>query len=286
MVATSVSQARTCISTFQSPFQSGNGCYASILISLSVRFSSGQWLLPTVLPRYCVLHQSVFSSGQWLLPCLPAQCYPAFSPLFIGAMVATSDSNCCSRLRRQSPFSSGQTLVAHALPTFFQSPFHRGNGCYFGGERVLWHVRRLSVPFSSGQWLLPWLLTFMLLVEDTFSPLFVGAMVATYNRRMYQRSFSPLFIGAMVATKFIHEWAGNLLAWTFSPLFAGQWLLLRSFMSAFSPLFVGAMVATNPADFLNEKTFSPLFSGQSDEKLASGTSPFSPLFIAAMVATS
>ena len=65
-----------------------------------------------------------------------------------------------------------------------------------------------------------------------FSPLFIGAMVATYS--FYQLtdlsiaiSFSPLFIGAMVATKMqcredIHM---NV---------------------AFSPLFIGAMVATSP----------------------------------------
>ena len=60
-----------------------------------------------------------------------------FSPLFIGAMVATSTGR----------------LTGWVAPVF-QSPFHRGNGCYF--DRTPNRLGRpgLSVPFSSGQWLL------------------------------------------------------------------------------------------------------------------------------------
>ena len=62
---------------------------------------------------------------------------------------------------------------------------------------------RLSVPFSSGQWLLPVLQKLGRVPEQTFSPLFIGAMVATGigpGSRPTTQSFSPLFIGAMVAT--------------------------------------------------------------------------------------
>ena len=68
----------------------------------------------------------------------------SFSPLFVGAMVATS-------IDRDILDS-----IAH-----FQSPFRRGNGCYFDVS-----------PFQSCLWFV------------SFSPLFVGAMVATL---MYHR---------------------------------------------------------------------------------------------------
>ena len=63
--------------------------------SLSVPFSSGQWLLPS-----CYL--------------LESEAVKTFSPLFIGAMVATYHHYCSPR---------------HTIPTF-SPPFHRGNGCY------------------------------------------------------------------------------------------------------------------------------------------------------------
>ena len=59
-----------------------------------------------------------------------------FSPLFIGAMVATME-----RTRRDRD------------QQVFQSPFHRGNGCYSLQITGI-HFVTLSVPFSSGQWLL------------------------------------------------------------------------------------------------------------------------------------
>ena len=86
----------------------------------------------------------------------------------------------------------------------FQSAFHRGNGCYswvvaqkprfgvafsplFIGAMVatpLWWTRSslcdpLSVPFSSGQWLLLVEIFSKRIAVSTFSPLFIGAMVAT-----------------------------------------------------------------------------------------------------------
>ena len=63
--------------------------------------------------------------------------FPPFSPLFIGAMVATA-----------------MEIPSGGFRCIFQSPFHRGNGCYFtmacGDDSDI----DLSVPFSSGQWLL------------------------------------------------------------------------------------------------------------------------------------
>ena len=60
----------------------------------------------------------------------------AFSPLFIAAMVAT-------------------IVVRVDAKTFrhFQSAFHRGNGCYMP-RQIRRRARRLSVRFSSRQWLL------------------------------------------------------------------------------------------------------------------------------------
>ena len=57
--------------------------------------------------------------------------------LFIGAMVATI----CR-------------FLMHPQLDYFQSPFHRGNGCYglFSDDNP--DTSSLSVPFSSGQWLL------------------------------------------------------------------------------------------------------------------------------------
>ena len=130
------------------------------------------------------------------------------------------------------PFSSGQWL----LPTTstmasctkgFQSPFRRGNGCYGLNSDGKLSYPNLSVPFSSGQWLLLNKLHSQFLNAITFSPLFVGAMVATPTPAPIAAPFgpfSPLFVGAMVAT------SRNLSVSNFSP--------------AFSPLFVGAMVAT------------------------------------------
>ena len=87
----------------------------------------------------------------------------AFSPLFIAAMVATANAlGCGTRIR------------------YFQSAFHRGNGCYY-------------FPYEKIE-----------AAMDTFSPLFIAAMVATqWRRREYRKRlspFSPLFIAAMVAT--------------------------------------------------------------------------------------
>ena len=89
---------------------------------LSVPFSSGQWLLLDKgkdLPRNLRRSLSVpFSSGQWLLRKLYQRVRKlwilqlAFSPLFIGAMVATIDRLCkLSTSGLSVPFSSGQWLL-------------------------------------------------------------------------------------------------------------------------------------------------------------------------------
>ena len=152
------------------PFSSGQwllpsgmrrGCH--VLAELSVPFSSGQWLLPWDKPRRAGSSKRLsvpFSSGQWLLLCsllrLRLCCRlsvpfssgqwllrnilvrgrgmiaHAFSPLFIGAMVATG------RLNERRLTAVGA--------------FSRGNGCYCNPFAYAHIV--LSVPFSSGQWLL------------------------------------------------------------------------------------------------------------------------------------
>ena len=82
-----------------------------------------------------------FSSGQWLL----------LNPKMIGSK---------SMKILSVPFSSGQWLLLNYIPDQlimelnFQSPFRRGNGCYYGVSLSEIYIRRLSVPFSSGQWLL------------------------------------------------------------------------------------------------------------------------------------
>ena len=76
-----------------------------------------------------------FSSGQWLLLASKRSVEIPRLPLFIGAMVAM----------RSEP---------DAVKCIFQSPFHRGNGCYSKQSVIL------ALIFA-------------------FSPLFIGAMVAT-----------------------------------------------------------------------------------------------------------
>ena len=44
-------------------------------------------------------------------------------------------------------------LLSHSLSVRLIA-FHRGNGCYPRTNRAGTHRQRLSVPFSSGQWLL------------------------------------------------------------------------------------------------------------------------------------
>ena len=61
-----------------------------------------------------------------------------FSPLFIGAMVATFILMIRSTIVTsfQSPFHRGNGCYSNAVTNAkiaddFQSPFHRGNGCYY-----------------------------------------------------------------------------------------------------------------------------------------------------------
>ena len=111
---------------FQSPFHRGNGCYGGPHIEVNTRDKT-------------------------------------FSPLFIGAMVATrlNSEGITQSQAFQSPFHRGNGCyyencigIGAGLP-FFQSPFHRGNGCYI--KRMCWELRD----------------------KNAFSPLFIGAMVAT-----------------------------------------------------------------------------------------------------------
>ena len=134
----------------------------------------------------------------------------------------------------QSPFHRGNGcyyLSDYFTKRFFifQSPFHRGNGCYPESDYPdgSWQ-NELSVPFSSGQWLL---------------------LLGNLWGNIKDKSFSPLFIGAMVATTTGEMVSG--VEWYFqSPFHRGNgcYLLVagqgRRSILAFSPLFIGAMVAT------------------------------------------
>ena len=94
--------------------------------------------------------------------------------------------------------------VSNRLYATFQSAFHRGIGCYnvflVGVHQFDYY---LSVRFSSRHRLLLPHPTGIAIMGYTFSPLFIGAMVATleYGDDWQDYwTFSPLFIGAMVAT--------------------------------------------------------------------------------------
>ena len=88
--------------------------------------------------------------------------------------------------------------------------------------------------------------------HTSFSPLFIGAMVATRipsDGGKLRFAFSPLFIGAMVATD-VARFGEDRTVYTFSPLFIGAMVATaftpsrRCTFAPFSPLFIGAMVAT------------------------------------------
>ena len=149
MVATQPTERDGHLPSLSVPFSSGQwllllaDTVRNLCKKLSVPFSSGQWLLQCL--EHCQdperLLSVPFSSGQWLLQRennAVNGCLDTFSPLFIGAMVATNTLPPC-----------------RTSPVHFQSPFHRGNGCYM-----------LAPPRSCRS-------------TRTFSPLFIGAMVAT-----------------------------------------------------------------------------------------------------------
>ena len=85
----------------------------------------------------------------------------------------------------------------------------------------------LSVPFSSGQWLLLIKAVYSASNWNPFSPLFVGAMVANIGNRTdcgnLDAPFSPLFVGAMVATN--SEGYNGYKSSLSVPFSSGQWLL-------------------------------------------------------------
>ena len=185
-----------------------------------------------------------------------------FSPLFIGAMAATV---------RWSNWWGICFLR-------FQSPFHRGNGCYITRRRMNDHVdeARLSVPFSSGQWLL----------QDGHAAYDCSGI-----------PFSPLFIGAMAATLRLYRTIQNSSKLSV-PFSSGQWLLQQMAAAGtlgtltFSPLFIGAMAATAiSVSILMLKFFqSPFHRGNGcyqkhRKKHGDSLCSFSPLFIGAMAAT-
>ena len=136
--------------SFQSPFHRGNGCYT--------------WREGLTLPPHYSFSPLFIGAmvATLISPVrMPAGLRP-FSPLFIGAMVATLQyQQLPYHLRLSVPFSSGQWLlqwkfiIVNHQTIFFQSPFHRGNGCYRIPQFRAVGTGRLSVPFSSGQWLLP-----------------------------------------------------------------------------------------------------------------------------------
>ena len=84
----------------------------------------------------------------------------------------------------------------------FQSPFRRGNGCYTRYHRAAAVIETFQSPFRRGN-------------GCYFASGFVIAS--------YWSSFSPLFVGAMVATfHFARRVGRRLLSVPFS---SGQWLL-------------------------------------------------------------
>ncbi len=266
---------------------------ASRMIALSVPYSSGPWLHlkgPQRRGGARKRFQSPIHRGRG---CIRAslwqdQNHPdAFSPLFIGAVVASQCGPVPAAFPAalSVPYSSGPWLhrrrlaaIEHALETFsplfigavvaslkryagdwaislFQSPIHRGRGCIDVAACLARRPDDLSVPYSSGPWLhLDSMMPTMIQMIDPFSPLFIGAVVASMARKTVgspgpvlsvpyssgpwlhprgpanycarrSRTFSPLFIGAVVASD-------N----------SGRWFILREY--TFSPLFIGAVVAS------------------------------------------
>ena len=160
-------------------------------MSLSVPFSSGHRLLPSRGKRRQRLSVP-FSSGHRLLLRGPAPTTHADFSIF------------------QSPFHRGigcynedacQSPAAAA--SAFQSPFHRGIGCYVAIRgHIGARLSRLSVPFSSGHRLLQ-------LKPYLYDPIDVKYFQSPFHRgigcyltevapthKLRRRSFSPLFIGA------------------------------------------------------------------------------------------
>ena len=167
------------VTVFQSPFHRGNGCYKvrrdfslTCMRAFSPLFIGAMVATVPVSPGNFVrkytfsplfIGAMVATRRRWQI----ARIVKSFSPLFIGAMVATCDN----------PVSFIQQPI-------FQSPFHRGNGCYQGKEVAAFTFVRLSVPFSSGQWLLLDPVNSLRKTRTAFSPLFIGAMVATKSKHV------------------------------------------------------------------------------------------------------
>ena len=146
-----------------------SGCYDRA--QLSVRFSSRQWLLHRSVLVATKLDidnfQSAFHRGNG---CYQAQAIESIalarklSVRFSSRQWLLLCAGRCGRSLRLSP-SSGHGLLRYSSPPVlrgyaFQSAFHRGNGCYYSAD-----FRSPTTP--------P--------IEETFSPLFIAAMVATQN---------------------------------------------------------------------------------------------------------
>ena len=79
-------------------------------------------------------------------------------------------------------------MVATKLSAFvtldyadFQSPFHRGNGCYTSeGVTFKGHEHNFQSPFHRGNGCYDDEGDAFILLDSAFSPLFIGAMVATH----------------------------------------------------------------------------------------------------------
>ncbi len=134
----------------------------------------------------------------------------------------------------------------------FQSPIHRGRGCIPPSEerKVPWG--RLSVPYSSGPWLHQLSATQTTRTGGSFSPLFIGAVVASVHRPAgegHVSSFqSPIHRGRGCILPPCREGrAGCSLSVPYS---SGPWLhhdrgrRTDRKRSSFSPLFIGAVVAS------------------------------------------
>ena len=136
---------------------------------------------------------------------------PPFSPLFIGAWTATHhlDGNAMTPKPPFSPLFIAAMVATQYLKqyrqalSFFQSAFHRGNGCYNQSKvkRELCFIFQSAFHRGNGCY------NIIILSAKSgiaaFSPLFIAAMVATINQKSsgnFALSFSPLFIAAMVAT--------------------------------------------------------------------------------------
>ncbi len=111
---------------------------------------------------------------------------------------------------------------------FFQSPIHRGRGCIQIHFFEYSFGRNLSVPYSSGPWLHHHQWRRGPRLRFPFSPLFIGAVVAS-------NYFGPDEVFATVFQSPIHRGRGCILL---------EDVRVLKVPVTFSPLFIGAVVAS------------------------------------------